>query len=192
MVKVFRIGEYEAKQTFVQMEKDRMKKRLGRSLYGEALSSYFAGNYRGAFILAYICMASPIVVNAKRLYRKKKQDRTLDDYRLYKCLELCLFLSDTTKEEISEKMKFRFTFESDKDKEFYWSISDIRNKLLHPEDDWHNLIMKKLDFKKVSLQLLNIAAKVHNEYGKYLASTGHKKRKAKEFAKSKALTASSF
>lgn len=166
---------------YERLEKDRLEKGLDRrSLYGEALSCYFTENYVSSFLMGYVYLMTPIVVAAKRLYRSKKQSTSPDDYKLQKCLEACYFLSDHTKNDILEEIKFTFKL-NEAEKEFSWPIWKIRNATLHVDHNWHQVTIEQFDYKRVALRLLHLAERVHNEQLNYRPKNSkEKKRKDSE------------
>ncbi|WP_342442001.1 hypothetical protein MHB40_24150 [Lysinibacillus sp. FSL K6-0057] len=153
----------------------------------EVLSSYLNGNYRLAFLGAYIYLITPIAINSKRLYKnknKRKFDKKEDPYKfnLIKALEECTFLNSKVKEELGQYHEIHLkSLKNNKNFIKNLSLSRIRNITVHPEDDLHKLLKEQLDYKKFTLLLLQLAPVVHREYQNYFNSNNGKlKRKSRE------------
>ncbi|HFO1031330.1 MULTISPECIES: hypothetical protein [unclassified Bacillus cereus group] len=183
-----KLVEKRVEQYYLNLKEVRTNEGLGKkSLFEEALSSYFCENYRLAFISAYIYLIEPIAVNSKRLHKKKnrKKFRAKTEYERYKfnlinALEESTFLTDELKVELSKSYKVKIQY-SKKAKEYNLLLNQIRNITLHPEDDRHRFITDQLDYKELALQVLDLAPRIQTAYNNYLLSPRKERRKVKEY-----------
>ncbi|MBE5394533.1 hypothetical protein P4U99_23025 [Brevibacillus agri] len=179
------LAEKRVKQHYLMLRKERTEKDLEqKSLFEEAMSCYFSENYRAAFILAYVHLTTPIAINSKRLHKRKNRKKFFEKkdpykFNLIKSLEECVFLTAELKSELSKTYKVTLQFPKEK-KEFTFSLSQIRNITVHPEDDKHRFVINRLNYKEFALQLLDLAPRIHDKYDNYLKSPGKEKRKTKE------------
>lgn len=97
MTRVYRMTEFWVRERYLEIKKGKSLGGLNRRIYKEALNSYFSGNYLAAYILAYIDVITPIAINAKRLYKKKKTNEVAFEFKLHNCLDDCTFLREKTK-----------------------------------------------------------------------------------------------
>lgn len=150
-----------------KLQSDRLKHgKTKKTIEEEALNAYLNEDYWLAFQGAYRLVLFPIVVTAKRLYRKEKQHEKPEDYyyQLESCVEKAYFLSKETKELILEDIKFTLQVGSKKkDKEFEWSIRKIRNESVHIEANWNKLMTEQFDYRRMTLYLINLALRIRNE-----------------------------
>lgn len=182
---VYELVEKRVKQNYLRLKEERIEKDLGeKTLFEEAMSSYFSENYRASFLLAYIHLIQPIAINSKRLHKRKNKKKFLENedpykFNLINSLEECNFLTEELKSELSKRYKVTLKFLKG-EKEFNFSLSKIRNITVHPEDDKYRFAIKQLNYKEFALHLLDLAPRVHGNYHNYLKSLGKTKRKSKE------------
>lgn len=201
MIQIYNKGAYQmqlvekrVKKRYLDIKEKRDKEGIEqKSIYEEAMSSYFYGNYRSAFIWAYVYLVTPIAINSKRLHKKKNEKKfreKKDPYKfnLTEALDECIFLTNDLKNELSKCYSVTLQFPQRK-KEYNLSISQIRNITVHPEDDRHFFAVNQINYKEYALFLLDIAPRVYYQYNSYLKSPGKEKRKQKEIKVSKKLYA---
>lgn len=167
------------KRLDIVKEKRIEKGKTRKSLYEEALSSYFEENYMLAFTGAYVYTLIPIAINAKRLDKRRNKTKTPFQFKLSDCINECLFLSNETKDELSKE--YLITVKRGKEsRKLKWSLTRMRNVLLHPEDRWNYFATMQMDYQPYALKMLDLAHKVHEEYKAYFKSPGQTDRKKKE------------
>ncbi|MFC5700143.1 hypothetical protein ACFPVX_02505 [Cohnella faecalis] len=92
----------------------------------------------------------------------------MEDYQLENYVEKAYFLSEETKEAILEDIKFTLQVgKHRRDKEFEWSIRKIRNETVHIEANWNQLMTEQFDYQRMTLHLINLAIRIHNEQQNY-------------------------
>lgn len=178
MFRVYPNEEFRVRRRYEELKKGITQKGLNRSIYKEALDSYFSGNYRAAYVLSYIDVITPIAINAKRLYKRKKTAKDAFEFKIHKYLEYSIFLKKETKEKLSKQFEFTFNLGS-KSKIKTWGYTRLRNASVHPEDEWHYLAITQINYQEYAILLLDLAHNVHEEYNEYLSSKGKQKRKNK-------------
>lgn len=189
MIRVYPNTEFWLKQRYLEIKDGKPSKGLNRRVYKEALNCYFSGNYLAAYFLAYIDVITPISINAKRLYRRKKAYEAAFEFKLHNCLQDCSFLQDETKYKLSQEFEFTFRFKKNQSKKVTWGFTKLRNVTIHPENESHYVAITQINYQKYALLLLDLAYKVHEEYDQYLSSSGKQKRKQKERVKYQELSA---
>lgn len=168
------LADKRIKKFHDELKENRTKLGITRKSHlEEVLNSYLNGNYRLAFIGAYIHLAKPIAIYSKRLYkpkRMKKFMKKIDPYKfnLSKATEQCIFLNQEMKDEINKVNKMSFYSPRTHRKFYeYLTLSQIRNLTVHPEDNLHAILTEQCDYKSFALETIELAIKVHDASNKY-------------------------
>lgn len=144
-----------------------------KSILEETLNNYMNENYKSAFIGAYINLVTPIAIHSKRLYKKKNMKNFLQKgdqfkFNLKEALEQCIFLDEKLKNQLNFVYEFPLnSITSGKVFIKKLTISQIRNITVHPEDNIHKILTNQLDYKKLTLIIIELSRKVHYAYRNY-------------------------
>lgn len=149
-----------------------------KSIEEQTLNAYLNQDYWLAFHGAYRLLLFPIIVEAKRLYRKKFRHKKPEqyNYQLESCVEKVYFLSETTKKAILEDIKFTIQL-NNKEKEFEWSIRKIRNETVHNENYWSEYLTEQFDYQRMTLHLIDLANCIRKEQQGYQPKNKKQKRR---------------
>lgn len=166
------LKEERLKKTLKLLESTRIKENhKTKSLLEEAISSYFSKNYRAAFITGYLELILPIAINAHRLYKKKNIRRySKKDFKfqLENATKECLFLPHDLQDELIKKYPVELIFNKKYTFNKKLSLSQIRNILVHPEDNKHSFLINQVNFRELSLDVLSLITPVKDSYNHYL------------------------
>lgn len=163
-------------QINLRLEKDY----LNKSILEEALSSYFNGNYKSAFIFGYLHLITPLCINGKRLHKKKNRrfhslGNTTFKFDFSEELNNCIFLSHSLKEKLSKNYEITIKLNQNHEKLYNVNFSQLRNIISHPEDNRHYNFKYKVNFKPLVQDVLSLALQIHQEYKDYLNDNSNNK-----------------
>lgn len=153
---------------------------LNKTILEEALSSYFNGNYKSAFIFGYLHLITPLCINGKRLHKKRNRrahslEKTTFSFNFSEELNNCIFLSHSLKTELSKVYEITIKLAQNHERIYHVNLSQLRNIISHPEDGRHRNFNYKVNFKPIVQDVLSFALQVHQEYKNYLNDNPYNK-----------------